>query len=163
MRINFVAGMLLALFVAACGSLPASKSTQAISCVNSTDPHHAYVVVEHLSGVSFQRCVGFNGGTIDGQSLMDQSGVEYQAHKLSSGKVVCQVDNEPSQVTQCFPPNQPYWVLFLEIKGVWVGATTGITDVILHDGEALGWHYVSAADKSPGPPPLAQPLPAASA
>lgn len=163
-RINFAAGMMLALFVAACGSRPASTSTgQDVSCVNSAAPHHAYVVVEHLSGSYFQRCVGFSGATIDGQTLMDQSGVEYLAHKLSSGKAVCQVDNEPSQVTQCFPPNQPYWALFLEIQGKWVGATTGITDVNLHDHDALGWHYVSATDSSPAPPPLAQPMPAASA
>ncbi len=162
MRINFAAGMMLALFVAACGSPPASTPTgQDISCVNSTAAHHAYVVVEHLSGNSFQRCVGFSGATIDGQTLMDQSGVEYLSHKLSSGKAVCQVDNEPSQVTQCFPPNQPYWALFLEIQGKWVGATTGFTDVNLHDRDALGWHYVSAADTSPAPPPLAQALPAA--
>ena len=158
-RINFAAGIMLAVSVAACGLPPASRSTgQVISCVNTTAPHHAYVVVQHLSGATFQRCVGFAGATIDGQTLMDQSGVEYQAYKLSSGKSVCQVDNEPAHVTQCFPPNQPYWSLFLEIKGAWVGATAGFTDAILNDGDALGWHYVSASDKSPAPPPLAQPL-----
>jgi len=29
------------------------------------------VVVEHQSGASFQKCVGFAGDTIDGQTLMD--------------------------------------------------------------------------------------------
>jgi len=155
---------MLALCVAACAPPKASTPpAQVVPCANSAAPHHAYVVVEHLSGASFQRCVGFAGLTIDGQSLMDQPGVEYLAHKLTSGKAVCQVDNEPAQVTQCFPANQPYWVLFLEIKGAWVGATTGFTDVMLHDGEALGWHYVTAADKSPAPPPAPRPFPASSA
>jgi hypothetical protein len=100
--------------------------------------------------------VGFSSAMIDGQTLMDQSGVQYQAHGLSSDKAVCQVDNEPVQVSQCFPPAQPYWALFVETGGKWAGAAGGFTEVTLHDGDALGWHYVSAADPSPAPPPPAQ-------
>lgn len=93
---------------------------------------------------------------IDGQTLMDQSGVEYQAHSLSHGKAVCQVDSEPAEFSQCFPPQQPYWALFIESSGKWASATGGFTEAKLHDGDALGWHYVAAADPSPAPPPLAQ-------
>ena len=52
-------------------------------------------MVQHLSGESLQRCVGFDGSEIDGQSLMDKSGIEYASHQLTSGKAVRQVDNEP--------------------------------------------------------------------
>ncbi len=100
--------------------------------------------------------MGFNGPMIDGQALMDQSGVQYQAHALSAGKAVCQVDNEPTQFSQCFPPRQPYWALFVESSGRWASATGGFTEANLHDGDALGWHYVVAADLSPAPPPLEQ-------
>jgi hypothetical protein len=161
-RKYFLAGIVLTLLVAACGSPPANTSAgNVIACTNPSAGHHAYVVVQHLSGATFQRCVGFTGATIDGQTLMDESGVQYQANKLSSGKAVCQVDNEPKQFSQCFPQNQPYWALFIEINRAWVGSTTGFTEASLHNTEALGWHYVSAADKSPGPPPLAQQLQAA--
>jgi hypothetical protein len=147
----------LALVFAACGgSSPASQSTPASTCVNASSAHHAYVVVEHLSGTSVQKCVGFAGDTIDGQSLMDQSGVEYQAQTFSFGKAVCQVDNEPVQYSACFPQNKPYWSLFIETNGTWATATNGYTDAKLHDKEALGWHYVQAADPSPAPPPLAK-------
>jgi hypothetical protein len=163
-RIHHVAGITLAVFVVACSPHPAGNSTgQTVECVGASAAHHAYVVVQHLSGAGFQRCVGFNSDTIDGQALMDQSGVQYEARKLSSGKAVCQVDNEPLKVTQCFPQNQPYWALFLETKGAWNGSTSGFTDASLHDGDALGWHYVVAADKSPAPPSLAQQLPGGSA
>jgi len=54
--------------------------------------------------------------------------VEYQAHPLSTGKAVCQVDNEPAQVSQCFPPQQPYWALFVESSGRWANATGGFTE-----------------------------------
>ena len=70
----------LALVIAACGgSSPTSLASPTSSCANAGAPHHAYVVVQHLSGTSLQKCVGFSGDTIDGQTLMDQSGIEYQA------------------------------------------------------------------------------------
>jgi len=116
--------------------------------------HHAYVVVQDLSGESLQRCVGFDGSEIDGQSLMDKSGIEYASHQLTSGKAVRQVDNEPHQFSQCFPQNQPYWALFIESHDTWTSAPGGFTDAKLHDTEARGWHYVSAKDSSPAPPPL---------
>jgi hypothetical protein len=147
----------LALVFAACGgSSPVSQSSPASSCINGSAIHHAYVVVEHLSGTSVQKCVGFAGDTIDGQSLMDQSGVEYQAQTFSFGKAVCQVDNEPAQYSACFPQGKPYWALFIETAATWASATNGYTDAKLHDKEALGWHYVQSADPSPAPPPLAK-------
>ncbi|HEV2029432.1 MAG TPA: hypothetical protein VGS16_13020 [Candidatus Dormibacteraeota bacterium] len=129
---------------------PASK------CVNASAPHHAYVVVEHLSGASLQACVGFSTDTIDGQALMDQSGIEFQTQTFSFGKGACQIDNEPAQFSQCLPQGQPYWNLFIESGGTWASAQTAYTAVNLHDKEALGWHYVQSTDPSPAPPPLAK-------
>ena len=146
----------LALIIAAaCGpSTGTSSATPSPTCVNGGAAHRAYVVVEHLSGTSLQKCVGFAGDTIDGQSLMDQSGVEYRTQTFSFGKGVCQVDNEPAQYSECFPKNQPYWSLFVETAGAWAMAQTGYTAVTLHNREALGWHYVAASDANPSPPPL---------
>ena len=147
----------LALVIAACGSSsPTSSASPANSCFNTGAAHHAYVVVEHLSGASVQKCVGFAGDTIDGQSLMDQSKIAYQTQTFSFGKGVCQIDNEPKQYRECFPKNMPYWSLFVETGGAWAAAQTGYTDVSLHDKEALGWHYVEASDQNPAPPPLAK-------
>jgi hypothetical protein len=112
------------------------------------------MVVQHMSGAWFERCVGFATASIDGQTVMDQSAIEYQAEPVTSGKVVCQVDLEPKQYSQCFPQNQPYWALFVESGGRWSNASGGFTDVALKDGDALGWHYVNAADPAPAPPPL---------
>ena len=146
----------LALVIAACGgSTPTSQATPTNSCANAGAAHHAYVVVQHLSGATVQRCVGFAGDIINGQALMDQSGVEYQAQTFSFGKAVCQVDNEPTSYPKCFPDKQPYWSLFVETGGAWASAANGYTTVNLHDKEALGWHYVQATDPSPAPPPLA--------
>jgi hypothetical protein len=154
----FWASASLALVIAACGASPGSSSSAnpASACINAGAQHHAYVVVEHLSGTSFQKCVGFNGDAIDGQTLMDQSGVKYETQTFSFGKAVCAVDNEPAQYSQCLPQNQPYWALFVETGGTWAGAQTGYTAINLHDKEALGWRYVQATDQSPSPPPLAK-------
>ena len=147
----------LALIIAACGtSSPTSSANPANSCVNAGAAHHAYIVVEHLSGASIQKCVGFAGDTIDGASLMDQSTIAYQTQTFSFGKGVCAIDNEPAQFTECFPKKKPYWALFIETGGAWTAAQTGYAAINLHDRDALGWHYVDAAVQNPAPPPLAK-------
>jgi hypothetical protein len=147
----------LALVIAACGSSsPTSQASPKSSCINAAAAHHAYVVVQHQSGTSLQKCVGFAGDTIDGQSLMDQSGIEYQAQTFSFGKAVCQVDNEPAHYSTCFPPNQATWWAFIEASGMWACSQTGYTAVTLHDKEAIGWRYVQTAASCPPPPPLAK-------
>jgi len=145
-------GIGFVILLGAC-TAPASPQTGSITACSNSPAHRAYVVVEHMSGALVQRCVGFSGETIDGQALMDQSGVEYQARSVSSGKVVCQVDGEPAQYTECFPQNRPYWALFLDAGGRWSNARGGFTDLQLHDGDAIGWHYVQATDAAPAPPP----------
>jgi len=111
------------------------------------------VVVQHtVASHELQKCVGFTGDTIDGQTLMDQSGIEYQTQTFSFGKAVCQVDNEPAQFSKCFADTGANWTLFVETGGKWVTAQTGYAQVTLHDKEAIGWKYT--ADASPAPPPL---------
>lgn len=123
-------------------------------CSQPDTSHHAYVVVQHMSGKSIERTVTFTGSEIGGQAAMDASGIEYKAQSVTSGKVVCQVDNEPATFTTCFPQNQPYWALFVASGGHWSNASGGMTDVKLHGGEAIGWHYVPAGNSSPPPPPM---------
>lgn len=148
------ATLALAFGVTACGGTSQTASTSpASSCVNQSAVHHAYIVVEHGSTSSVQKCVGFAGDTITAQDLMDQSGIEYQTQDFGSmGKAVCQVDNEPAQYTKCFADNGPNWTLFVETGGQWAEAQTGYSQVTLHDKDALGWIYTAAA--SPPPPPL---------
>jgi len=147
----------LAIVTAACGSSsPTATTSPGPTCVNASAPHHAYVVVQHLSGTSFQRCVGFTGDTIDGKSLMDQSGIKYQTQTFSFGLGMCAVDSEPAQYNECFPKGQPYWDLFIEHSGAWSAAQTGFDQVQLHDKDALGWRYVQANDPSPSAPPPAK-------
>jgi hypothetical protein len=152
-----ILALVLAGAVTACGGSPAAHSqTSSAACADASAPRHAYVVVEHLSGTTVQKCVGFSTYAIDGKTLMDRSGLEYQAQTFSFGSAVCQVDSEPKQFSQCFPQGQPYWALFVESGGQWTTAPSGYTDVVVHDKEAIGWHYVQAADPSPAPPPPAK-------
>ncbi|HVH63237.1 MAG TPA: hypothetical protein VNA65_06515 [Candidatus Dormibacteraeota bacterium] len=146
-------GMLL-LFAACSQQCGSQTSRTTAGCSPSGAAHRAYVVVEHGSGLSITRCIGFSGDFIDGESAMHQSGIEYRATAVSSGKAMCQVDSEPAQLDQCFPQNEPYWALFVASSGHWKSAPGGYTQVKLHDGDAMGWHYVAATDPSPAPPPL---------
>ena len=139
--------------VAACGGgSPAATASATNGCVNAAAAHHAYVVVQHAVGGEVEKCVGFSGDSIDGQTLMDQSRVEYQTQTFSFGKAVCQVDNEPAQYSKCFADSGPNWTLFVDTGGMWSEAQTGYGQVTLHDKDALGWTYT--ADQSPSPPPL---------
>jgi hypothetical protein len=142
--------------VNACGGSPTTSSTSPSStCVNAGAPHHAYVVVQHGSGTTLQKCVGFSGDTIDGRSLMDKSGLDYQTQTTSYGPAVCAIDSEPKTFDKCFADSGPNWSLFIESNGAWTVAQTGYADpkVILHDKDALGWRYIPYVD-NPSPPPL---------
>ena len=155
----FGSSAILALVLIACGGTPNNSSASpATSCVNASALHRAYVVVQHSSGTTLQKCVGFAGDTIDGQSLMDQSGITFQTQTFSFGKAVCSIDNEPAQYAKCFATSGPNWSLFIEAGGSWTVAQTGYADpkVMLHDKDALGWRYI-AYEPSPSPPPLAKP------
>jgi hypothetical protein len=147
--------LLIGAVTVACGSSgsPSAATSPANTCVNASAPHHAYVIVVHAGAAkALQKCVGFSGDTIDGQTLMDQSKVEYQTQTFSFGKAVCQVDSEPKQYTDCFAKSGPNWLLFVDANGTWAMAQTGYTQVTLHDKDALGWIYT--AEQSPSPPPM---------
>jgi hypothetical protein len=156
-RKHFIcASATLAIITAACGGTPQTASTTPTASCSGTGTEHAYVVVEHSSGQSIQRCVAFGGGTMTGKQLMDQSGIPYQTQTFSFGLGVCAVDNEPRQFTECFPKGAPYWSLFVEHADGWAAAQTGFDQVQIGDHDALGWRYVPAADQNPSPPPLAK-------
>ena len=151
------ATLALLITAAACGGSPTTaggSASPASKCINASAPHHAYVVIQHLSTSAppLEKCVGFSGDSIDAPTLMDKSGIEYQTQTFSFGKAVCQVDNEPQQYSKCFADTGPNWSLFVETGGAWTLAQTGYTQVALHDKDALGWIYT--ADASPAPPPL---------
>ena len=141
----------------ACGGASTSKAPAAAgtgTCVNAKASHKAYVVVQHGSGATVQRCVGFDAQQEPGPDLMKQSGIEMQTQQSSYGTAVCQVDNEPAQFSECFPKNQPYWALFIgKPDGSWSVSEVGIDQVKLNDGEALGWAYRQQTQGSPSPPP----------
>jgi hypothetical protein len=147
----------LAIALAGCGTTtPVATSSPNATCINAGAPHHAYLVVKHLSGTSLQRCVGFSADTIDGKALMDQSGIPFQVQTFSFGLGMCAIDNEPAQFTECFPKGQPTWWLWFGTSGTWTLAQVGFDQIKLHDTDALGWHFVPASEASPSPPPAAK-------
>src|SRR2546430_7903682 len=152
MRSGLVVAAFCLLVSVACGSQPTASSNPTaasasaaafsrITCADIKAPHHAYVVVQHMSGDWMQRCIGFAPRYIDGQTIMDRSGIQYQVQHLDSGKAVCQVDLEPRQYPDCGSSNSPRRAPFIPAQGRGSQPPTRYTDVPPGGGGAVGMRY----------------------
>lgn len=156
MRNRLIGAVLATLVMTACGSPsaapPKSRATYA-TCTDAKASHHAYVVVEHMSGAWLQACVGFDEAYIGGETAMQRSGIEYLAETLGTARVVCQIDMEPASATGCAGRSQPHWVAFQGSGGRWLQAGSSFVLLRIHDSEVIGWRYVPADVITPAPPP----------
>jgi hypothetical protein len=160
--LSLMAGLVL-LVAGGCGnsgggasaSPPATAAGTAINtCAKAHQSKHvAYLVVEHLSGQTIQRCAGFDGDTIDGAGVMQATAIQFQA----GASAMCQVDREPQQFSDC-SPEQAHWSLWLYTGGTWTAQSGAYAQLQLHDRDALGWRYVLSAVPPPSPPPPPRPL-----
>ncbi len=151
--------LLLALGCGSGGTASASPSPpSAAPAVNTCAKAHqskyiAYLVVQHLSGRTIERCAGFDGDAISGDMVMKATGIQFQAVE----DTVCQIDHEPQQSGAC-SSEQAHWALWLYTAGAWRAPTSGYGQLQLHDHDALGWRYVASSLPSPSPPIAPQPL-----
>jgi len=130
-------------------SAPQSAGTAVNTCaVAHQSKHIAYLVVEHLSGQTIERCAGFDGDAIDGDTVMRVTGIQFQ----TAGSAMCQVDSEPAQYGDC-SSEQAHWSLWLYSGGGWTQPAAPYAQLQLHDRDALGWRYVVSSVTSPPPPP----------
>jgi hypothetical protein len=142
----------MALLMSACGNGSAgSGSSPGATCSGSG--HHVEVVVELGDHHVVDRCVAFQKSEIAGETALRRSGIEYATQHFSFGNAVCQIDHDPTSYTDCFATGQPYWALFLWTGGgKWKSASTGISEVTLKTGQALGWRYDSSSGTAAAPP-----------
>jgi hypothetical protein len=147
-----LAGMAMALLVSACGGGgEGSGASPGVTC--SGQGHSVEVVVELGDHRVVDRCVGFKGTEITGQTALHRSGIEFATEHFSFGDAVCQIDHDPKSYTDCVGTGQPYWALFLWTgSGKWKSASTGISEVKLKPGQALGWRYDSSQGTALPPP-----------
>ena len=131
-----------------------SAGTAVNTCAKAHQSKHvAYLVVQHLSGQTIERCAGFDGDTIAADALMKATGIQYQA----GSSAICQIDHEPQQFSDC-SPEQAHWLLWLYVGGAWTMPSVGYRQLQLHDRDALGWRYILSPVLSPSPPPTPRPL-----
>lgn len=117
----------------------------------------ADVVVELGGGKVVSSCVSVPAAGVSAETLMRRSGIEYALQHFSFGDAVCQIDHDPRSYSKCFASGQPYWALYTWTgHGPWRSATTGISDIRVKPGGALGWHFGSGSPKPPPKPPLAR-------
>ena len=108
--------------------------------------HHAALVVEHGDGSVVRRCVAFDGDSINGEQLLNDSGVAWSGQSFGGfGEAVCALDGEPARYTEC-PGADRYWAVFAARStgsgtGEWQLTSVGISGLTLHDGDAEGLRY----------------------
>jgi hypothetical protein len=157
-----IAGLTL-LVAGACGggnsgSTASTTTAPTATAVNTCakahqSPHVAYLVVQHLAGQTIERCAGFTGDTIDGATVMQETGTQFQM----GTSAMCQVDHEPAQFSDC-SPDQAHWTLWLYTGGAWTAQTGSYAQLQLHDRDGMGWRYVLSSTPPPSPPPAPQPM-----
>ncbi len=155
-----IAGFALLVGIACGGGAggAASPTPSVGTAVNTCATAHqskqvAYLVVQHLSGQTIERCAGFAGDPIAADALMKATGIQYQA----GSSAICQIDHEPQQFSDC-SPEQAHWSLWLYAAGAWMMPSIGYSRLQLHDRDALGWRYLLSPVPSPSPPPTPRPL-----
>jgi hypothetical protein len=137
------------MLLAACGgsssaSGSGASTTSAASCSGISGAHHARVVIESSKSSVLQRCVGFSTPTITATKLLSKAHVELGTQQYSFGLAVCQVNNVPAHYSACLPSGKPYWALFVSPNdSTWHSASTGVSQTIVHPGEAIGFRYDS--------------------
>jgi hypothetical protein len=139
---------LLAIAAVLLGSLgvtaPVPGSPLHGGCAGASSLHHAALIVEHGDGSVVRRCVGFDGASITGEQLLDQSGVEWAGPDYGGmGREVCQIDEEPSAYDDpCLQSGKPYWAMFVSRGGgAWTGSNLGISAQAFADGDAEGFRF----------------------
>jgi hypothetical protein len=161
-NLPLIAGFVL-LAAGACGGgggtasttpTPTASAAGVNTCATAhRSPHVAYLVVQHLSGQTIERCAGFTGDTIGGSTMMQETSTQFQA----GTSAMCQVDHEPAQFSDC-APDGAHWSLWLYTGGAWTAQTGSYAQLLLHDHDALGWRYVLSSSPAPSPPPAPQPM-----
>lgn len=145
--------LVLASLLAGCGRAATTTGAGGESCGSKGQ---ADVVVELANRHVLDRCVNLGAKQTTALTLMHRSGLEYSVQHFSFGDAVCQIDNQPAAYSNCLASGQPYWALYTWAgKGPWKLAQTGVSDIRVRAGGALGWHFGNGSPPPPPRPPLA--------
>ena len=114
----------------------------------------AAIVVQHADGSLITSCVSFDGDEIDGEDLLNQSGINYMADFGNSmGSILCSIEGKgcdfPNEkcFCQCSQPGScAYWSYFIKDEsGGWIYAPIGARLRKVHDGDVDAWIWVEGA------------------
>jgi hypothetical protein len=111
------------------------------------------LVVEHADSSVIGLCIGFDGGSITGEQILQASGLHYATQSYGSlGDAVCQIDGEPASYGSCLPASGSYWAMFVSRGGGgWQVADHGISSETFADGDAEGFRYDAQNGAEPAP------------
>lgn len=111
----------------------------------------AAIVVQHADGNTTSECVTFEGEKIDGEELLNLSGIPYVADFGNSmGSILCSIEGEgcdfPGEkcFCQCSEPGScAYWAYFVKDEvGNWIYAPIGARLREVVDGDLDAWMWI---------------------
>lgn len=126
------------------------------------DGGEAGLVIQHGDGSVDTYCVGFQGDSISGSTILTRVGISV----VQFNGAVCAVGTQegcfqPSSYDTCycmsFPPTSTYWGFYTEPYGKqWQYSAVGFQDPhsILHDGDMQAWRWGKGGPNN-APPPVA--------
>lgn len=127
------------------------------SCVTEVpigDGGQAAIVVQHADGTVRSACVSFEGVEIDGEDLLNLSGISYIADFGNSmGSILCSIEGDgcdfPGEKCFCHcsePGSCAYWAYFVKTEeGRWTYAPIGARLRKVGDGDLDAWVWIEAA------------------
>ncbi len=115
----------------------------------------AGLAVFHGDGSQKLVLTSFSGDEISGVALIEQSGVPFvSTYNASLNSVaVCRLDNEGcGDPERCFCDSGRYWSVWrADGSGVWSKSETGVSAIVLKDGDIMGMVW---GDGETAPPPV---------
>lgn len=140
-----------------------------VSCA-AQSIHRVALVIQHGDGQMVRRCVAFAEAQLSGEEVLRRSGVPIATQEYGGdlGVAVCQIDGEPAVYADCLGDGAPpvYWTLWTG-GSQWTLASTGVSRLMLADGDQLGFRYEAGSDPPATaagtcPPVVTTPVPVAS-
>jgi hypothetical protein len=127
------------------------------SCISPAENEiegRAAIVVQYADGNITSACVSFDREEIDGEDLLNESGISYVADFGNSmGSIICSIEGEgcnfPGEkcFCQCSEPGScAYWSYFIKDEsGGWIYAPIGARLRKVKDGDLDAWVWVEGA------------------
>jgi hypothetical protein len=138
-------------------------------CIPETESQtesRAGLIIQHENGEWQSYCLTFTGDEINGEELLDLSGIPYLSDAGNPmGSIICMIEREgcdfPAEKCLCQCSNQrqcSYWAYFvLHENEVWIYSPFGASLRKVHDGDVDAWVWLNRVNRDQDAPTTSLP------